>query len=175
MVELTRKEYNLIAERRGIKKPQNMSTKKLINTVNRYDSKRKGEKLSKIGLGKVAKIPNISENEVNQAEKLQRKSIDELKEIARLRRIKNRDKLKKEGLIISLLKSESSNTERNYMKHFKNNTDDNNDNTYDGKIRDKISDIRMILSRLGNTVNNNDRKRITKEIYEIEKKGKPFR
>ena len=173
MVELTRKEYNLIAERRGIKKPQNMSTKKLINTLNRYDSKRKGEKLSKIGLGKVAKIPNISENEVNQAEKLQRKSIDELKEIARLRRIKNRDKLTKEGLIISLLKSESSDAERNYMKRFNNNTDD--DDTYDGKIRDKISDIRMILSRLGNTVNNNDRKRITKEIYEIEKKGKPFR
>ena len=39
MVELTREEYNLIAECRGIKKPQNMSTKKLINTLNRYDSK----------------------------------------------------------------------------------------------------------------------------------------
>ena len=83
MVELTRKEYNLIAERRGIKKPQNMSTKKLIGMIpyNRYDSKRKGEKLSKIELGKVTKIPNISENEVSQAEKLQSKSIDELKEI----------------------------------------------------------------------------------------------
>ena len=61
-------EYNLIAERGGIKKPQ-----------------------------------------INQAEKLPRKSIDELKEIARLRRVKNRCKLTKEGLIISLLKSESSN------------------------------------------------------------------
>ena len=88
MVERTREEYNLIKERRGIKKTQNMSTKKLINTLNRYDSKRKGEKLSKVGLGKVARIPNISENEVNQAEKLQRKSIDELKEIARLRKLK---------------------------------------------------------------------------------------
>ena len=46
---------------------------------------------------------------------MQKKSIDELKEIARLRRIKNRDKLTKEGLIISLLKSESSDAERNYM------------------------------------------------------------
>ena len=145
-----------------------MSTKKLINTLNRYDSKRKGEKLSKIGLGKVAKIPNISENEVNQAEKLQRKSIDELKEIARLRRIKNRDKLTKEGLIISLLKSESSDAERNYMKHFNNNTDD--DDIYDGKVRGKISDIRMMLSRLGNAVTNNDRKKIKRELYEIEKK-----
>ena len=49
-----------------------------------------------------------------------------------MRKIKNRDKLKKEGLIISLLKSESSNVERNYMKHVNNNT---NDDTYDGKIR----------------------------------------
>ena len=85
-----------------------------------------------------------------------------------MRRIKNRDKLTKEGLIISLLKSESSDAERNYMKHFNNNTDD--DDTYDGKIRDKISDIRMILSRLGNMVANNDRKKIKKELYEIENK-----
>ena len=102
---------------------------------------------------------------------MQRKSIHELKEIARLRTIKNRDKLTKEGLIVSLLKSESSNAEHNYMKHFNNNTnDDNNNNTYDGKIRDKMSNIRMILSRLGNTVTNNDRKKRKKELYEIEKK-----
>ena len=122
---------------------------------------------------KTAKISNLLENEVNNIENLQRKWIDKLKEIARLRRIKNRDKLTKEGLIISLLKSESSNAERNYMKHFDNANDDNNntnDDTYDGKIRDKISDIRMILSRLGNTITNNDRKKIKKELYEIEKK-----
>ena len=99
-----------------------------------------------------------------------RKPIDELKEIARLRRIKNSDKLKKEGLITSLLKSESSSTERNYMKHFNNNTNDDNndnntnDNTYDEKIRDKKSDIRMTLSRLENTVTNNDRKKIKKSF-----------
>ena len=40
-------------------------------------------------------------------------SIDELKEIARLTRIKNRDKFKKEGLVISILKLESSNSKRN--------------------------------------------------------------
>ena len=104
MVELTREEYNLIAKGRGIEKSQNMSTKKLINTLNRHDSRRKRKKLSEIGLKKIAKIPHISENEVNQAKKLQRKSINEFKEIARLRRIKNRDELTKEGLIISLLK-----------------------------------------------------------------------
>ena len=37
---------------------------------------------------RTVKIPNILENEVNNAEKLQKKSIDKLKEIAKLRRIK---------------------------------------------------------------------------------------
>ena len=92
-----------------------------------------------------------------------------------MRRIKNRDKLKKEDLITSLLKSESSNAERNYMKHPTNNTANNNtygdtyDDTYDGKIRDKISDIKMILSRLGNIVTNKDKKKIKKQLYETEK------
>ena len=94
-----------------------------------------------------------------------------------MRGIKNRDKLKEEGLIISLLKSESSDAERNYMKHFNDNTNDdnstnddnnNNDDTYDGKIRDEISDVRMILSRLGNMVAKNDREKIKKELYEKE-------
>ena len=89
-----------------------------------------------------------------------------------MRRIKNIDKLTREDLIISLLKSESRDTERNYIKHFNNNTDDDDDDddTYDDKIRGKISDIRMILSRLGNTVTNNDREKIKRKLYEIEKK-----
>ena len=132
------------------------------------DVKSSRRKLLKIKIEKIAKIQNISKNELNQAEKLQNKSIDELKAIARLRRIKNSDKLTKEDLIISLLKSESSPAEHNFEKLFKNNTDDNDN--YDDKIRGKISDIRMILSRLGNIVTNKDRKKITKELYEIEKK-----
>ena len=107
-----------------------------------------------------------------------------------MRTIKNRGKLKKEGLIISILKSEGGSAERNYMKHFNINTNVNNNNTsvnntnvndndnnnnndvnnntnddddtYDGKIRDKISDIRAILSRLGNIVTKNDRDKIKK-------------
>ena len=43
------------------------------------------------------------------------------------------------------------------MKHFNTNVDDD---TYDDKIRDKISYIRMILSRLGNTITVKDRKKI---------------
>ena len=119
-----------------------------------------------------------------------------------MRRIKNRGKLNKEGLIISILKSEGGSAEHNYVKHFNINTNVNNNNTnvsnntndvnnninvsnstngvnnntnddddtYDGKIRDKISDIRAILSGLGNIVTKNDREKIKKELYETENK-----
>ena len=41
IIKLSRKEYNMIAEKRGIQNPQDMSTEELLNTLCRYDSKRK--------------------------------------------------------------------------------------------------------------------------------------
>ena len=142
-----------------------MSIQELLDTLSRYDSRRKVKsnrrKLLKIKLEKIAKIQNISKNELNKAEKLQNKSIDESRGIARLRRIKTSDNLTKEDLIISLLKSESSPAERNYKKHFNNST---NDDTYDDKIKGKISDIRMILSRLGNIVTKMIKRKLKKSF-----------
>ena len=40
-IDLTRKEYNLIVKNRSIEEPQNMSTEELLNTLSRYDSRRK--------------------------------------------------------------------------------------------------------------------------------------
>ena len=116
----------------------------------------------------VKKEPKKTDNEVYNEEKLKRKSIGELKEIAKLRRIKNMGKLKKEGLITSILKSEISNAERSYMKHFHTNVDnttnaDANDDTYDAKIKDKIGDTKVILSRLGDIVTKGDRVKIKKK------------
>ena len=50
------------------------------------------------------------------------------------------------------------------------NTNDYNNNTNDDKIRSKISNIRMIISRLGNKVTNTDRKKVRRKLYEKEKK-----
>ena len=47
MVELTRKEYNIIAKNRGIIEPQNMTTQELINTLTRHDSRHKVKKIRK--------------------------------------------------------------------------------------------------------------------------------
>ena len=43
MVELTRKEYDIIAKHRGIIELQNIYTQELINTLSRYDSRRKAK------------------------------------------------------------------------------------------------------------------------------------
>ena len=139
-----------------------MSDEDLSNRLIRYDSKCKvysiRRKLQRLGLEKIAKIQNISINELNKAKKLQKKSIDELKAVARLRRINNFKKLTKEDLILTLLKSESNALENN-----------NNDNDNDDKNSDKIRYIRLVLERLGNTITNKDKKKIKKELYEIEK------
>ena len=93
MVELIRKEYNIIAKRRGIIGPQNMSTR--VNTLSRWDSRREVKnnrrRFLKTKLEKVTKIQNISKKEINHVEKLQKRYIDELQGIARLKRTKNSD------------------------------------------------------------------------------------
>ena len=90
-------------------------------------------------------------------------------------RIQSRGKLKKEGLITRIIKTERSNAERNYMKHFNTNVDnynvDNNANDdYNGQIKDKISNIGVKRSRLGDIVTKDDREKIKIELYEIENK-----
>ena len=55
-------------------------------------------------------------------------------------------------------------------KNFVNNNTNDDDDDDDDKIRNKTSDIRTILSRLGNIVTKNDRKKIKKELYERENK-----
>ena len=86
MVKIIRSENNIITENRGIIE--------LLNALSRYYIRRKAKttrkKLLGIGLEKVTKIENISKDELNQPEKLQKKSIDQLREIARSRRIKSR-------------------------------------------------------------------------------------
>ena len=53
-------------------------------------------------------MQNLSQNELDQITKIQNQSQDELEQIAEMRRIKNYEKMSKEGLIIALLKSKHS-------------------------------------------------------------------
>ena len=118
--ELTREEYNVIAEKRGIEEPHRMTTKDLLKALHKYDIKRKSyqirRKFRRLGLSKFVKKQNVSESHLHKATKLHNKLLDDLKKIAKLRRIKNYDILSKEDLIYTLLRSEKNLFEDNYMK-----------------------------------------------------------
>ena len=76
-----------------------------------------------------------------------------------MRGFKKLGDLTKEDLIFRFLKSESNLVERNYMKYFNNST---RDVTYNNKIKSRINDIWLIISRLRNIVS--DRKKIKKNF-----------
>ena len=97
---------------------------------------------------------NFSQNEFNQSAVMHGQSLDELKHIAKIKRIKNYEKMTKEELMISLLKSKQSIAE----------LFNNNDNLYD----DEISDIRRILRKLRDILPKKDRKEIRGKLYKIE-------
>ena len=143
-----------------------MSIGSLINALSRQDTKRESysirRKFRKSNLNKLIKKQNVSKNDLRKAKELHNMSIGNLQKIAILRRIKNYNNLSREDLIHTILRSESNLVESNYMKYINNNTDD--------KIKAKINNIRIILSRLGNIVTKNNRNKIRKELYEIEKK-----
>ena len=86
-------------------------------------------------------------------------SLDNLKKIAKLRKIKNYDTLAKEDLIYTLLRSESNLVEINYEKYITINTND--------EIKGKIIKIRIVLARLRNIITKNVRKKIKKDLYKI--------
>ena len=116
-----------------------------------YIKKRK--RLFEKGLKKIAKMQNLSQNEFNQIAEMGGQSQDELEQIAKIRRIKKYEEMKKEKLIISLLKSKQSISELF-----------NNNNLYDNEI----SDIRRILNRLRDILPRKYRKEIKDQLYEIE-------
>ena len=97
-------------------------------------------------------MQNLSQNEFNQIVEMYGLSRDELEEIAKIRRIKNYEDMRKEDLIISLLKSKES-----IVELF-------NDNRYDNEI----SGRRRILNRLRDILPKKDRKEIKDKVYEIE-------
>ena len=96
-------------------------------------------------------MQNLLQNEFNQIAFMHGLWRDGLEQIAKMRRMKNYEDMKKEDLIISLLKSKESIAEL---------FNDNNNN--------EISDIRRILNRLRDILPKKDRKEIKDKLYEIE-------
>ena len=95
-------------------------------------------------------MQNLSQNEFNQIAVMHGLSRDELEQIAKTRRIKNQEDMKKEDLIISLLKSKEKIADL---------FNDNNN---------EVSDIRRILNRLRDVLPKRDRKEIKDKLYKTE-------
>ena len=79
-------------------------------------------KFKRLGLPKYVKKQHVSENDLREATKLNNISLRDLKNIAKLRRIKNYEDLSKEDLIYTLSRSKKNLLENNYMKHINNAT-----------------------------------------------------
>ena len=103
---------------------------------------------------RIAKMQNLSQNELDQITKMQNQSRDELEQIAEMRKIKNYEKLSKEGLIIDLLKSK-----RSFAELFNNNFDN-----------DRIRGIKKNLNELRDILTKEYRKEIKKKLYKVENK-----
>ena len=99
MVNLTIHELRLIAEKRNIKDYKKMSREELLRTFD--ESEHFFKKISQNGPERIAKIQNLSQNEIKQIIKMQNLS-------RKKRGIKKYKDILKEGLLISLLKSEQS-------------------------------------------------------------------
>ena len=124
-----------------------MSISDLLNALSRHDSKHKSyntrRKFKKV-YPRFVKKQNILQNDLRKVTMLQNMSLDDLKKIAKLWRIKNYDTLAKEDLIYTLLRSDKNLFEDNYIKYISNNTTD--------ELRSKIDNIRIALARLRNII-----------------------
>ena len=109
---------------------------------------------------------HIQVNELDRIQKLNELSHETLKKLEELQRIKNYNVLSKEDLIYVLLRSKNFN-EDNYISNIINIIDTNN---LDNELRAMNNTITETLTRLGSVIANNERPKITKELYETLKK-----
>ena len=153
-----KREINLLQGRfEQFKKRQRLleQSKREISILHdRIEQFKKRKRLLEKRLKKIAKMQNLSQNELNQVARIHYQSRGEPELIAKMRRIKNYKEMLKEELIISLLKSKPS-----IAEFVNNNLDD-----------DKISDIKRILNQLRDILPKKYRKKIKKTFYEIENK-----
>ena len=157
MVNLRTYELRLIAEKRGIKDYKKMSREELLRTFDK--SERFIKTLSQNGHERIAKIQNLSENEIKQVIKMQNLLRNELKQIAKKRGIKKNKNISKEGLLISLLKSEQSIAE---LRKSKSNSI-------------AIEEIKRKFNMLRNNFSKEKIKEIRKKFYKKENIDKYFR
>ena len=100
MENLAKYKLKLVPGNRGIKNYQIISREKLLSTIN-----------NSMGLKRITKIQNLSQNKLKQITKMNNSSQNELEQIAKMKRNKDYKNMSKEELLIAPLKSEQSRAE----------------------------------------------------------------
>ena len=143
----TREKLNIAAKTLGIKEPGKMSITDLLEAMHRYrvkcNSYRLCRKFKRLGLPKYVKKKkkHVSENDLREATELNNISLRDLKNIAKLRRIKNYEDMSKEDLIYTLSRSKKNILENNYMKYI--------NNAKGNEMHTRINN-RITVAKLGN-------------------------
>ena len=95
------KNHSLLKQKKlVIKDSHELSTKKLLNKVNRHNISKKVTLLLK---EKIGERPNITKSDLNKVLELYSLSLSNLENLAKLRRIKNFREITKDDLIYTLL------------------------------------------------------------------------
>ena len=165
---ITRKHLIIKAKKAEIKDYDKISDKDLANAYNRHIKKRKllniYKKFSRLAQKNIQKRPSPTKSDLRKAKTLYNKSLSDLQRLVRLRRIKNYDDMTKKDLIYTLLRSEKNNLEDSYMKYI--------NITTDNELKDKINQIRISATKLGNALSKKEKKIIREELYKIERKDR---
>ena len=156
---LNKKELIIIAKNLKIKKSHKLSIDSLLNLLRDFLIKRE---LNDLGLKKLSER-YISINELDRVRKLNELSHKTLKNLGELQQVRNYDKISKEDLIYSLLRSESP-IEDKYIALITSNFDTSK---LDNEIKEVINNIKQTVSRLGNLLTNKESTKITKELHNI--------
>ena len=138
--EITIKDLRNMVKKIGISNPSALSSNELLDVVNKYQQNRRRthhihEGFRDLGLINIAKKQNLTNKDLHEATRLNNKSLEDLRKLAKLRRY---DRLTKEDLIYILLRSEKSLQQNKYEKYITINTDD--------KINKAINNVRILLS-----------------------------
>ena len=140
------------ASRRGVMNANLLSNKALIKTVNRHHINKKLKRV----FDRLARRAIFTNNELDRAIELNDLTIDDMKEVAKRRMIKNYGGMSKNELFYTFLKGEKSPQEDTYLKYLKADSKDD--------LNKRIDHIRLLTAKLGNKVSNIERAEILEDL-----------
>ena len=140
---------------------------KLNQEVYRYFQKQEqlkiNNELKKLKFNKLANKNSINQDDLVKIKQYNELNLKTLQKIAQQRGT-NTKGLIKENLIYTLIRSEKSYKEDNYIKYINNDTNN--------EIHSKINEIRLELVNLASYIDKKELNQIRKRLYDIEKKTK---